>query len=100
MATIDRDALHAKYREERDKRVRTDGNAQYIEPTGRFAYLLSDPYVAPEPRDPCFDDVTFVMIGGGFAGLAAGAALVEAGVDDVHIVEGGGDVGGAWYWNR
>ncbi|MEZ5134575.1 MAG: hypothetical protein R2699_05835 [Acidimicrobiales bacterium] len=21
-------------------------------------------------------------------------------MDDVRIIEGGGDVGGAWYWNR
>ena len=29
-----------------------------------------------------------------------GARLVEAGVDDVRIVEKGGDFGGTWYWNR
>jgi hypothetical protein len=39
--TIDRDARRAKYREERDKRVRPDGNEQYLEPTGRFASLCS-----------------------------------------------------------
>ncbi|MGZ4681260.1 MAG: flavin-containing monooxygenase, partial [Acidimicrobiales bacterium] len=39
-------------------------------------------------------------IGGGFAGLVTGARLKEAGVGDVRIIEGGGDVGGAWYWNR
>ena len=26
--------------------------------------------------------------------------MKEAGIDDVRIIEGGGDVGGAWYWNR
>jgi cation diffusion facilitator CzcD-associated flavoprotein CzcO len=26
--------------------------------------------------------------------------LKQAGVDDVRLIEGGGDVGGAWYWNR
>jgi cation diffusion facilitator CzcD-associated flavoprotein CzcO len=26
--------------------------------------------------------------------------LKQAGIDDVRIIEGGGDVGGAWYWNR
>ena len=24
----------------------------------------------------------------------------RTGVDDVRVIEGGGDVGGAWYWNR
>jgi len=31
---FDPDALREKYREERDKRLRTDGNNQYIEVTG------------------------------------------------------------------
>ena len=40
------------------------------------------------------------MIGGGFGGLLAGARLREAGVDDIRIIEKGGDFGGTWYWNR
>jgi cation diffusion facilitator CzcD-associated flavoprotein CzcO len=97
---IDREALRRKYREERDKRLRPDGNEQYLQPTGRFAHLLDDPYVARVPREPLFDEVTVACIGGGFAGLATGASLKQAGVDDVRIIEKGGDVGGAWYWNR
>jgi cation diffusion facilitator CzcD-associated flavoprotein CzcO len=96
----DRTALRAKYREERDKRIRPEGNAQYLEPTGRFAHFLEDPYVTPEARAPRNDEVDVVCIGAGFAGLVTGARLRGAGVDDVHLVEGGGDVGGAWYWNR
>jgi cation diffusion facilitator CzcD-associated flavoprotein CzcO len=98
--TIDREALRARYRAERDKRLRPDGNAQYIEPTGRFAHFLDDPYVERVEREPLHDEVTVAIIGGGFAGLVTGARLVEAGVTDVRIIEGGGDVGGAWYWNR
>ena len=97
---IDHEALRAKYRQERDKRLRSDGNAQYIEPTGRFAHFLDDPYVSAAARAPLTDEVTVALIGGGFSGLTAGARLVQAGVRDVRIVEGGGDVGGAWYWNR
>jgi cation diffusion facilitator CzcD-associated flavoprotein CzcO len=44
--------------------------------------------------------VTVAFIGGGFAGLVTGARLREAGVEDVRIIEKGGDVGGTWYWNR
>jgi cation diffusion facilitator CzcD-associated flavoprotein CzcO len=99
-ATIDREALRARYREERAKRLRPDGNAQYIEPTGRFAHLLEDPYVARVEREPVVTDATVVVIGGGFAGLVTGARLRQAGVFDVRVIEGGGDVGGAWYWNR
>jgi len=97
---IDHEALRAKYRAERDKRIRPDGNEQYVEPTGRFANLLEDPYTERVERDPVHDEVTVALIGGGFAGLVTGARLKEAGIDDVRIVEGGGDVGGAWYWNR
>ncbi|MDD9936918.1 MAG: NAD(P)/FAD-dependent oxidoreductase [Myxococcales bacterium] len=99
-APIDHSALRKKYREERDKRLRPDGNDQYIMPSGRYAHFLEDPYVKPVEREPRTGEVTVVLIGGGFSGLTAGARLKEAGVDDVCIIEGGGDVGGAWYWNR
>ncbi len=97
---IDPDALRARYRAERDKRLRADGSAQYVEPVGQFAHYLVDPYVAPTPREPLFDEVTVAFIGGGFAGLVTGARLKQAGIDDVRIIEKGGDVGGTWYWNR
>ncbi len=97
---IDREALRRRYREERDKRIRPDGNDQYIEPVGEFAHLLEDPYTPRTERDPIVRDVTMAYIGGGFAGLCAGARLKQAGIDDFVIVEGGGDYGGVWYWNR
>jgi cation diffusion facilitator CzcD-associated flavoprotein CzcO len=96
----DRDALREKYRAERDKRLRPDGIHQYIQPSGRFAHFVDDPYVEKVARAPLDDEVTVVVIGGGFGGLVTGARLKQAGVADVRIIEGGGDVGGAWYWNR
>lgn len=96
----DRDALRARYRAERDKRLRPDGNDQYLEPKGRFAHLLEDPWAQRTERDPVHEDVTVAIVGGGFGGLTTGARLKEAGVEDVRIIEGGGDFGGAWYWNR
>ena len=97
---IDSEALRAKYRAERDKRLRPDGNAQYIEPTGRFAHFLDDPYTPRAEREPLTDDVTVAFIGGGFAGLVCSARMKQAGISDIRIIEGGGDVGGVWYWNR
>ncbi len=97
----DPDALREKYRTERDKRLRADGNAQYIEVKGDFAHFIEDPYVAPGfNREPLTDDVDVVVIGGGFGGLLAGARLREAGVDGIRMIEKGGDFGGTWYWNR
>ena len=98
--TIDHEGLRDRYRAERDKRIRPDGNEQYLQPTGRYANLLDDPYVPRVERDPLFDEVTVAVIGGGFSGLVTGARLKQAGVTDVRLIEGGGDVGGAWYWNR
>ncbi|AQZ67713.1 Cyclohexanone monooxygenase [[Actinomadura] parvosata subsp. kistnae] len=98
--TIDKEALRRRYREERDKRLRPDGNDQYLRLTGRFAHYLDDPYTPLTERAPRTDHVTVAFIGGGFAGLVTGARLKEAGVEDVRIVEKGGDFGGTWYWNR
>ncbi|MFV0307593.1 MAG: flavin-containing monooxygenase, partial [Desertimonas sp.] len=96
----ERAALRERYRAERDKRIRPDGVAQYVEPSGRFAHLDDDPYTARLDRPPLTDHVEFLMVGGGFAGLCVGARLRDAGIDDFRIIEGGGDYGGVWYWNR
>ena len=97
---IDKEALRRKYRHERDKRLRPDGNDQYIRLTGHLAHYLEDPYTPRVEREPKTDHVTFAFIGGGFAGLVTGARVKEAGVGDVRIIEKGGDFGGTWYWNR
>jgi len=98
--TIDIDALKQKYAQERDKRLRPDGNDQYLRLEGTLAHYLDDPYTPFVERAPLTDHVTVAFIGGGFAGLVTGARLKEAGVDDVRIIEKGGDFGGTWYWNR
>ncbi|MEM7018615.1 MAG: NAD(P)/FAD-dependent oxidoreductase, partial [Pseudomonadota bacterium] len=97
---IDKEALRRKYKEERDKRIRPDGNDQYIEMKDQWGHYLEDPYVPLTEREPVQDHVTVAFIGGGFSGLVTGARLVEAGVADVRIIEKGGDFGGTWYWNR
>ena len=98
---FDPEALRARYREERDKRLRTDANEQYVEMKGKFAHYLDDPYIdAPINRAPLSDDKEVVVIGGGFGGLLAGARLRDAGIDDIRIIEKGGEFGGTWYWNR
>jgi cyclohexanone monooxygenase len=98
---FDPDALRAKYRAERDKRVRADGNDQYLEVKGDFARYVDDPYVGPGyTREPLDETVEVLIIGGGFGGLLMGARLRQAGFADIRLVEKGGDVGGTWYWNR
>jgi len=94
------DELRVRYRAERDKRLRTDGNEQYVEPTGKFAHFVDDIWTPREERDPVREEVEVAVIGAGFAGLVTGARLKQAGVDDVRLIDGAGDVGGVWYWNR
>jgi cation diffusion facilitator CzcD-associated flavoprotein CzcO len=97
---FDPEALRARYEAERDKRVRPDGNEQYIEITGRFGRYLDDPYSPQVDRAPLRDEVDVVVVGGGFGGLLVGARLKQAGLASVRLIEKGGDVGGTWYWNR
>ena len=100
-ADFDADAMRARYARERDKRLREDGNEQYIEVAGDFAHFVDDPYIDHEiDREPVDEEVEILVIGGGFGGLIAGARLREAGFEDLRIVEKGGDFGGTWYWNR
>ena len=44
MIEAERLALRQKYAQERDKRLRPDGNDQYLEFQGQFSHLLDDPY--------------------------------------------------------
>ena len=98
---FDPDALREKYKAERDKRIRADGNDQYREVVGDFAYFVDDPYIdAALQRGPIDDAVDVVIIGGGFGGMLAAARLRDAGIDDFRIIEKGGKFGGTWYWNR
>ncbi|MBV8347630.1 MAG: NAD(P)-binding protein, partial [Mycolicibacterium sp.] len=98
---IDIAALRERYRAERNKRLREEGSKQYVELTDEFAgYYETDPHTPPTTRDPISQDIDVAVLGGGFAGLLSAAYLKKAGVDDVRIIELGGDFGGVWYWNR
>jgi len=95
---FDPDTLRAKYRQERDKRLRADGNDQYTEVSGAFGHYVEDPCVkSADTRAPLDDEVEVVVIGGGFGGLLVGARLREAGVDDLRIIEKAGEFVGTWY---
>ncbi len=99
VASIDTEALRRKYAAERDKRLRPDGNDQYLRLTGELAHYLDDPYTPRTERAAMTDHRTVICVGGGFAGLVTAARLREAGAD-VRIIEKGGGFGGTWYWNR
>ncbi|BBG02628.1 MULTISPECIES: flavin-containing monooxygenase [Pseudonocardia] len=98
---FDPDALKRRYDAERDKRIRPEGQGQYVGTGGKFAAYGRDPWADPDfRREPIRDHTTVIVAGGGFGGLLMGARLRDAGVTDVRIIEIGGDFGGTWYWNR
>ncbi len=98
---LDVDALRRRYAEERARRLRADGVAQYVEMTGAFARFAEDPWANGDlAREPLTDDVDVAIIGAGFGGLLTGARLRQLGVRSVRLIDRAADVGGTWYWNR
>jgi cyclohexanone monooxygenase len=94
-------ALRKKYQDERDKRIREDGEKQFIHTTAEYAHFKdTDPHAEPLVRDPITVDTEILVMGGGFAGLSAAARLIEAGFENLRIIEDAADFGGTWYWNR
>lgn len=86
---------------EREKRLRADGLAQYAQLTDDYEEYDHDPWVEPGfTRDPVVEETEAVIVGGGFGGMMLGVNLINRGVTDFRIVEKAGDFGGTWYWNR
>lgn len=96
----DLEALGARYRHERDRRIRPDGLRQYRGTRGHYGYWATDPYTTRLERPAVTDRVEVLVVGGGFGGLLTGARLRQAGFTDIRMTEEGGDFGGTWYWNR
>jgi cation diffusion facilitator CzcD-associated flavoprotein CzcO len=93
--------LRDKYRQERDKRLREEGNEQYREIRGSFSHFLNDPHADPAfTRAPLQDAVDVLIVGAGIGGLLCGARLRQAGIRSIRLVDPAADVGGTWYWNR
>lgn len=64
------DELCVKYRQERDKRLRSDGTARYVDVSGKFEEFARDPYSEGDGgREPLKCETEAVVVGGGFTGL-------------------------------
>ncbi|ALJ18836.1 flavin-containing monooxygenase [Microbacterium sp. No. 7] len=98
--TPDLEAVRAKYREERDRRLLKEDRDANLDLSGEFGRYLDDPYTEWQPREAVSDDVDVVVIGAGWAGLLTAAKLRNAGFRRIRIIEKAGDVAGVWYWNR
>lgn len=98
---FDVDSLRARYRAERDRRVKTEGARQYLEAADELSRFADDPWTDDAfQRAPLIEHSEVIVVGGGFGGLLMGARLREAGFTDIRIIEEAGDFGGTWYWNR
>jgi cation diffusion facilitator CzcD-associated flavoprotein CzcO len=99
---IDPVSLRAKYRAERDRRLRTDGLGQFVRiDRGHHRSFEEQPVVQGyDARNPLTDDVEIAVIGTGYGGLLVGVQLRKAGFADIRFIDRAGDFGGVWYWNR
>jgi cation diffusion facilitator CzcD-associated flavoprotein CzcO len=98
---IDIEAIVAKYRHERDRRLRREAQDQYIAAEDYFDGIEEvDPHTPVTPRDPISEDLDVAVLGGGWAGILAAYNLRKAGVSSFRNIDVAGDFGGCWYWNQ
>lgn len=99
--SLDTERLKARYQEERDKRLRPEGIAQYVGLGDANGGKLDDIFAESNgERAPVIRECDALIIGGGFGGLLSAARLKQAGIEDVCLIDKASDFGGTWYWNR
>lgn len=99
--------LRTKYEEEKQKRLRPEGEAQFLDlrkSDGKLHHYVDDPWVASAepPKDPPGSKCKYLIIGCGFAGILMAVRLIESGVksEEIRMVDRANGFGGVWYWNR
>jgi cation diffusion facilitator CzcD-associated flavoprotein CzcO len=99
---IDIPAMKEKYRHERDKRLRSEGEKQYASPEDHLTHDTQehDPFTPVVPRDALDEDIDVAILGGGWTGILAAYHLTKAGVTNFKVIDHAGGFGGTWYWNR
>ncbi len=101
VAEIDIAALREKYQRERERRLRSEGQSQYVRPTGDIVEdYAADPHMPVAPRDAISEDIDVIILGAGFGGILSAYHLKQAGVTNFRNIDTAGDFGGVWYWNR
>jgi cation diffusion facilitator CzcD-associated flavoprotein CzcO len=106
---VDALQLEKRYSEERAKRLREDGDNQFVDisVSEKFSSFLTDPWADAAtvkdaksmfPNDRCH----LLILGAGWGGLLYAIRMVQAGISpkDIRIVDSAGGFGGTWYWNR
>jgi hypothetical protein len=95
--------IQQKYVEERAKRIREEGSAQYIDlsVSEKFKHFREDPWLDERSETMVLQDgdrSKYLILGGGLGGVLFGCKLVKAGIkpEDIRLVEVGGGFGGTW----
>jgi cation diffusion facilitator CzcD-associated flavoprotein CzcO len=98
---FDKETVRAKYLAERDRRL-VEGRSEIrdLQRDTHFSNYRDDPFTPRIEREPVNDEVDVLIVGGGIAGVLAGANLRKAGIERIRIVDQAGGVGGTWYWNQ
>ncbi|MCJ1388932.1 hypothetical protein MMC18_001783 [Xylographa bjoerkii] len=105
------DVLQAaeRYGEERAKRLRDDGDSQFVDISlsDKFQQFQEDPWVdtaTVKDARTMFPDnrCKLLIFGAGFGGLLYAVRMIEAGIrpEDIRIVDIAGGFGGTWFFNR
>ena len=99
--------VQKKYDEERQKRLRPDGDGQYVDLSlsEQFKHYREDPWLDERSEKVTIQDgehVKFLILGAGFGGVVLAVKLIKAGIpaSDIRIVDSAGGFGGTWYFNR
>jgi cyclohexanone monooxygenase len=93
--------MRERYRRERDKRIRIEGQKQYVRPIGDFAdNYEADPHMRVVRRGPLSEDIDVAILGAGWSGVLAAHHLMQAGINSLRNIDHAGGFGGVWYWNR
>ena len=97
-----------RFKEERQKRLRPDGLAQYskVTTTEKLMKFSEDPWVAAGAPiyEPVSDggSIKLMVLGAGADGILQAVQCIKAGMspEEILFVDVAAGFGGAWYWNR
>ncbi|KAM0547500.1 hypothetical protein ACHAPJ_010373 [Fusarium lateritium] len=97
-----------RYGEERAKRLRNDGQAQYIDISlsAQHEKFGQDPWAEPGTFKPLLDEFPnrrcdILIVGAGWGGLLHAVRMVKQGIapESIRIIDTAGGFGGTWYFN-
>lgn len=99
--------VQQKYEEERQKRLRPDGDAQYVDLSysDQFKHYRDDSWLNERSEKVTInknEHIKYLILGAGCGGLLYAVKLVQSGIpaSEIRMVDSAGGIGGTWYFNR